>query len=288
MVGTDLQNMMLQKLPNLPNKARRVTAYLLSNMRQAAFKSIGEVADELQVSKAQLVRVARVLGFDGYSELKSNLQQTILEQVNPAALLVKAADMKDELPEKIFQVEHANIDDTWKQVEMPKVAEFCRLAKDTRMSAFVGWGISSLVMELAYMRFCVMGLPAVLMKRGSLSIMEQMRAISPDSMILVCEMPSYAIDVTEAVAEGYGRGARVVTITDSPAAPVCRCASLSFFVSATSPTFGSSIMGAVFLVHLLTSSLVVHMGETAREAMEKEATYLHDERFFHPIFGLKY
>jgi hypothetical protein len=44
----------------------------------------------------------------------------------------------------------------------------------------------------------------------------------------------------------------------------------------------------MFLVHLLTSSLVVHMGESAREALEKQALYLHDERFFHPIFGLKY
>jgi DNA-binding MurR/RpiR family transcriptional regulator len=288
MEGADLQNMMLQKLPNLPNKTRRVTAYLLSNMRQAAFKSIGEVADELQVSKAQLVRVARVLGFDGYSELKACLQKTILEQVNPAALLVKAADMKEELPEKILQVEHANIDDTWTQTDIAKTAEFCRLVENSRINAFVGWGISSLVMELAYMRFCVMGLPAVLMKRGSLSIVEQMRNIAKDSLILVCEMPSYAVDVTEAVAGGYERGAKVVTITDSPAAPVCRYASLSFFVSATSPTFGSSIIGPLFLVHLLTSSLVVHMGESAREALEKEALYLHDERFFHPIFGLKY
>jgi DNA-binding MurR/RpiR family transcriptional regulator len=280
--------MMLQKLPNLPNKARRVTAYLLSNMRQAAFKSIGEVADELQVSKAQLVRVARVLGFDGYSELKACLQKTILEQVNPAALLLKATDMKDELPEKILQVEHANIDDTWTQTEMPKVAELCRLVEDARVNAFVGWGISSLVMELAYMRFCVMGLPAVLMKRGSLSIVEQMRNISKDSIIFVCEMPSYAIDVTEAVAEGHERGAKIITITDSPAAPVCRYASLSFFVSATSPTFGSSIIGPVFLVHMLTSALVIHLGDSARDALEKEAKYLHDERFFHPIFGLKY
>jgi DNA-binding MurR/RpiR family transcriptional regulator len=288
MGSADLQNIMLEKLPDLPNKARRVTAYLLSNMRQAAFKSIGEVADELQVSKAQLVRVARVLGFDGYSELKASLQKTILEQVNPAALLLKAADMKDELPEKILQVEHANIDDTWTQTDMSKVADFCSMVDASRMNAFVGLGISSLVMELAYMRFCVMGLPAVLMKRGSLSIVEQTRNVPRDSLIFVCEMPSYAVDVTEAVAEGHARGARVITITDSPAAPVCRYASLSFFVSATSPTFGSSIIGPVFMINLLTSSLVIHMGETAREALEKEATYLHDERFFHPIFGLKY
>ncbi|MDR1580071.1 MAG: MurR/RpiR family transcriptional regulator [Synergistaceae bacterium] len=288
MEGTDLQNIMLRKLPGLPNKARRVTAYLLSNMRQAAFKSIGEVADELQVSKAQLVRVARVLGFDGYSELKACLQKTILEQVNPAALLVKAVDMKDELPGKILRVEHANVEDTWTQTDMTKVEEFCRIVENSRLNAFVGWGISAIVMELAYMRFCVMGLPSVFMKRGSLSIAEQIRGVSEDSLIMVCEMPSYAVDVTEAIAEGHARGAKIVTITDSPAAPVCRYASLSFFVSAASPTFGSSIIGPVFLVHLLTSSLVVHMGESAREALEKQALYLHDERFFHPIFGLKY
>jgi DNA-binding MurR/RpiR family transcriptional regulator len=126
------------------------------------------------------------------------------------------------------------------------------------------------------------------MKRGSLSIVEQMRCITKDSVIIACEMPSYAVDVTEAVSEGRDRGARIVTITDSPAAPICRFADLSFFVSATSPTFGSSIIGPIFMIHLLTSALVVHLGESAREALEKEASYLHDERFFHPIYGLKY
>lgn len=288
MDSTDLQSMMLQKIPDMPNKARRVTEYLLSNMREAAFKSIGEVADELRVSKAQLVRVARVLGFSGYSELKDCLQKTILEQVNPAAMLTKAVGMKEELPHKILQTEHANIEDTWMQFDPEKIDTFCRMVKDARSIECAGWGISSLVMELAYTRFCVMGLPTTLMKRGSLSLVEQARTIQPDSLLLVCEMPSYAIDVTEAVAEGHARGAKIVTITDSPAAPVCRYADLSFFVSATSPTFGSSIIGPVFLIHLLTSSLVVYLGDTAKEALEKQAAYLHDERFYHPIFGLKY
>jgi DNA-binding MurR/RpiR family transcriptional regulator len=280
--------MMLQKIPDMPNKAKRVTEYLLSNMREAAFKSIGEVADELSVSKAQLVRVARVLGFSGYSELKECLQRAILEQVNPAAMLTKAVGMKDELPHKILQTEHANIDDTWMQVDMAKIDEFCRMVDDARSTALIGWGISSLVMELAYTRFCVMGLPTTLIKRGSLSLLEQARALPSGSVLVVCEMPSYAIDVTEAVSDAKDHGAKIVTISDSPAAPICRFADLSFFISAASPTFGSSIIGPVFLIHLLTSLLVVHMGDSAREALEKQAAYLHDERFYHPIFGLKY
>jgi DNA-binding MurR/RpiR family transcriptional regulator len=280
--------MMLQKIPDMPNKAKRVTEYLLSNMREAAFKSIGEVADELKVSKAQLVRVSRVLGFSGYSELKDCLQKVILEQINPAAMLTKAVGMKNELPQKIRQTEHVNIDDTWMQVDMSKVEEFCRISGEARCTALMGWGISSLVMELAYTRFCVMGLPTTLIKRGSLSLIEQARALPGGSVLVVCEMPSYAIDVTEAVADAKEHGARVVTISDSPAAPICRYSDLSFFISAASPTFGSSIIGPVFLIHILTSSLVVHLGDSAREALEKQAAYLHDERFYHPIFGLKY
>jgi DNA-binding MurR/RpiR family transcriptional regulator len=281
--------MMMQRIPSLPNKAKRVTEYLLSNMREAAFKSIGEVADELKVSKAQLVRVARVLGFGGYSELKDCLQKAILEQINPAAMLTKAVGMKNELPEKIRQTEQVNIDDTWMQIDTAKVDEFCRMASEARCTAFLGWGISSLVMELAYSRFCVMGLPTTLIKRGSLSLVEQARALPVGSVLVVCEVPSYAIDVTEAVSDVKKNcAAKVITISDSAAAPICRFSDLSFFVSASSPTFGSSIIGPVFLVHILTSSLVVHLGDSAREALEKQAAYLHDERFYHPIFGLKY
>jgi DNA-binding MurR/RpiR family transcriptional regulator len=279
---------MLQKIPKMPNKAKRVTEYLLSNMREAAFRSIGDVADELRVSKAQLVRVSRLLGFSGYSELKDCLQRAILEQINPAAMLTKAVGMKNELPRKILQTEHVNIDDTWMQVDMANVEEFCRMAGEARFTAFLGWGISSLVMELAYARFCVMGLPATLIKRGSMSLVEQARALPGGSVLVVCEMPSYAVDVTEAVRDAKDRGAKVITISDSAAAPICRYSDLSFFVSAASPTFGSSIVGPIFLTHILTSSLVVHLGDAAREALEKQAAYLHDERFYHPIFGLKY
>lgn len=288
MDSAELQNMMLKRIPEMPNKARRVTEYLLANMREAAFRSIGEVASELSVSKAQLVRVARVLGFDGYAELKECLQHAILEQVNPAAMLSKAVGMKQELSQSILRTEHTNIEDTWMQISQEKIDSFCAMAMEARSTAFIGWGISSLVMELMYSRFCVMAMPASLIRRGSLSLVEQARAIREGALVVVCEVPSYAIDVTEAVGEARGNGAKVITITDSPAAPVCRYADLSLFISAASTTFGSSMIGAVFLAHILTSALVVSLGDKGREAIDKQAEYLHDERFYHPIFGLKY
>ena len=101
MDSVELQKRLQQNLEGMPKKARRVVDYLLSNMREAAFKSIGEVAEELHVSKAQLVRVSRMLGFEGYAQLKGALQEAILEQVNPAAMLARVTSNGQDLPQTI-------------------------------------------------------------------------------------------------------------------------------------------------------------------------------------------
>lgn len=49
MESSELQAMLREKMENMPTKARRVVEYLLSNTREAAFLSIGEVAEKLEV-----------------------------------------------------------------------------------------------------------------------------------------------------------------------------------------------------------------------------------------------
>ncbi|OPZ57483.1 MAG: HTH-type transcriptional regulator GlvR [Synergistetes bacterium ADurb.Bin520] len=288
MDAKQLQELMQGKIDDMPHKAHRVVAYLLSNMREASFRSIGEVADELRVSKAQLVRVARMLGFTGYAELKDALQSAILDQVNPAAMLVKSRDGEENLPHTILRMEHANLEDTWAQLDGDKSAQFCTMVQGAQTVYCVGWGISSLVAEHLFMRLRVMGVNGFLLKRGSLTLTEQVRAVRPEDLMVVCELPSYVVEVTESIRDCADRGVPVITLTDSPAAPTCRFASLHLFASAGSPTFGSSIVGPLFLVNVLTSLLALSLGDAAHQAMEAQATFLHDTRIFHPIFGLKY
>lgn len=119
-------------------------------------------------------------------------------------------------------------------------------------------------------------------------MMEQVRGVKQGDMVIVCELPSYVVEVTEAVTKCASQKATIMTITDTAAAPVCSVATLQFYVSALSPTFGSSIIGPLFLAHLLTSILSVELGEAARSALEEQLEFLYDERIFHPVFGLRY
>lgn len=284
----ELESLLRDKIPTLPKKARKVAEYLLSNMREVAFYSIGEVAEKLNVSKAQLVRVARILGFQGYADLKTALQMAILEQIDPVTMLARAKERGEGLLPNILDTEHANIDNTWRMLDREKINEFVELVKKAKNIYCMGWGISSLVAETFYMRFRVMGLAGHLIKRGSLAILEQVRGIKEGDMVIVCELPSYVVEVTEAITKCAAQKATIVTITDTAAAPVCSVATLQFYASALSPTFGSSIIGPLFLAHILTSILSVELGEAAKHALEDQVQFLHDERIFHPVFGLRY
>ena len=52
MEANKLQELLRSNLDSMPSKARRVVEYLLTHMREAAFVSIGDVAEQLNVSKA--------------------------------------------------------------------------------------------------------------------------------------------------------------------------------------------------------------------------------------------
>ncbi len=290
MEANQLQELLRDSLKSMPSKARRVVEYLLTHMREAPFISIGEVADQLDVSKAQIVRVARLLGFNGYADLKRELKKAVLEQVNPAAMLERAMSEEGDLAERIRRMEHANLEDTWKSLRSEDVRSFCSSVKNAHGIYCAGWSISGMMAECLHSRLRELGLPAHQMYPGSgcLTLIEQARSIRDGDLVVAFDLPSYSVLLTEAVQSAHERGAKVITVTDSPAAPVCGSSDLSFYVSDNSPTFGSSLIGPLFLIHVLTSKLSVNMGDAALKALGEQSRILRDERLYYPVYSLRY
>jgi DNA-binding MurR/RpiR family transcriptional regulator len=286
MNALELQDFIRKRMDVFPTKTRRVAEYILTSSSKIAFLSISEVADNLSVSKAQLVRVARMLGFDGYSDLKGVLKQALLERVSPSSIVEDAH--KSDIPDNLRRLEQANIEETFKNLSPDAIVKFCEAAKRASAIYCMGWGISALVAEWFYTRFTELGLRAILVRRGSMSLLEQTRAMESDDMLIVCELPSYVIEVTEAVEKIRGKDSFVVALTDSPAAPICRNSHLSFHVGDVSPTFGSSLLGPMFAVHVLTSVLAFNLGEEGQAALAAQKEGLNDERVYYPAYGLRY
>jgi DNA-binding MurR/RpiR family transcriptional regulator len=286
MDAEELQEFIREKINTFPTKTRRVAEYFLTNSSEVAFYSISDVASRLNVSKAQLVRVARMLGFKAYSDLKNVLKHSLLEQISTSSM----ADgfQNGDVPQNLCRLEHANIDETLQNLSSDSIVRFCEAVKKASTIYCMGWGISALVAEWFYTRFTELGLKTALVRRGSLSLLEQTRAIENSDMLIVCELPSYVIEVTESVEKIYKKGAFVVTLTDSAAAPICSHSHLPLHVGDTSPIFGSSLIGPMFAVHVLTSVLAFNLGAKGKAALSAQKEGLNDQRIYFPAYGLRY
>ncbi|MBR2207816.1 MAG: MurR/RpiR family transcriptional regulator [Synergistaceae bacterium] len=284
-----LEDRIRGRLNNFPVKTRRVAEYILSNSSEIAFHSISETAEALSVSRAQLVRVSRMLGFEGYADLKNTLKKNLMTHVIPSAAKTGLENGSDIISE-LCRLEQANINETYKNfnLELNLLDKFCEAVRKSDAIYCMGWGISSMPAEWLYTRFTELGLKSVLMRRGSLSLTEQARGIKPNDMLIVCELPSYVIELTEAVKKISSKGTPVATITDSAAAPVCTYSKLNFYVSDQSPLFGSSLIGSMFAVHVLTSVLANKMGTEGKNALETQKENLNDKRVYYPSYGLRY
>ena len=284
-----LEDRIRGKLTLFPNKTRRVAEYILANSSEVAFHSISETASKLSVSRAQLVRVSRMLGFEGYADLKNTLKKNLMSQRLPSSVNTIIENSSD-LASELCRLEQSNINETYKNLVLNQdnIKNFCNAVKNAASIYCMGWGISSMPAEWLYTRFSELGLKSILMRRGSLSLIEQSRGIGKNDMLIVCELPSYVIEVTEAVKQISSEGAFVVAITDSPAAPVCGYSKMQFYVSDHSPMFGSSLIGSMFAVHVLTSMLAHDMGKAGREALEAQKQNLSDKRIYYPSYELRY
>ncbi len=69
---------------------------------------------------------------------------------------------------------------------------------------------------------------------------------------------------------------------------MCGHARINFYVSDQSPFFGSSLIGSMFAVHVLTSTLAQDMGSAGREALRLQKENLNDGRVYYPAYDLRY
>jgi DNA-binding MurR/RpiR family transcriptional regulator len=81
-----------ERFSNLTKSEKRIANYLNQNLDESAFLSAGEIADQLQLSEATMVRFARTLGFDSYPAMRVALQDNFRHRLTHSSRLRSRLD----------------------------------------------------------------------------------------------------------------------------------------------------------------------------------------------------
>lgn len=248
-------------LDELPTQVQRAARYVLDNPGEIAVTSMRGIADAAGVKPNTLVRMARVVGFEGYDDFRDPFRQYAAEGTlsfsDRARFLqtISQGGSHGSLLADMAGAALANVESLFAGVDADELKAAADLIDDARRANVLGVGTAKTLAEnFAYVASMAVDNVAAIPATG-LAIDDVARMDERDVLVAMTFRP-YRAEIVDAVRFATRRSVPVIAITDSHASPLLPLATHAFVVPNDSPLPFSSNVAATALLETLLAFVV--------------------------------
>jgi DNA-binding MurR/RpiR family transcriptional regulator len=259
----------------LTPKGEDVALLLTKNPRAAAFVPASQLAKEIGVNTATVVRFAQLLGFSGWKEFQLNFRHRYLASVLPSEMAAeRPGEVWDSPFEAAVQRDVENVQTALSTVDRQVLAEVVRALAAARKTVVLSAGSYAAVGHILVDKLNVMGYDACLETRGGIHTITSMSSLEPGDCLIGISFLRLLRHVVVGCQEAARRGITTVAITDSVFSPLARAATHTVMVPTESTSWFQSLTAATAVVNGLVCELHAFEGARADEAVKRvEALY---------------
>ncbi len=253
--------------PTLPPKLRNVAKVILDNPNLVATTSMRALASRAGVTPPTMIRLATAVGFENYESFKKVFQTSINEQNFEDRAnwlqLTSATDGIASIVHEIAETGLGNMKQFFQELDLDSVSE----AADIILAApnvyvVAAGGVHWIASYLHYVG--KMAVPQMRLPRTSGSgLIEGLIPVRKGDVILALAYHPYSRHGIEAAEFALSRGARLIYLTDSKAAPLASKAEVLILQKTESPQFFPSMVSVVAAIETLISVIVARSGDSA-------------------------
>jgi DNA-binding MurR/RpiR family transcriptional regulator len=178
----DFSQIISERFNQLTKSQKRIANYLRKHQEECTFLSAGDLADQLDLSEATMVRFARSLGFDSYPEMRKVLQATYRQRVTHSARLrSRLGDLREtgDVFERLVVSDIDYMTQALETVDRDELKRAVELIQTHKRIFIFGVGPSITLVDLMELRLCRFGWQVIPLKAGGREIL--------DSLLLMTE-----------------------------------------------------------------------------------------------------
>lgn len=260
-----LRDLIGRESERLTPRMRDAARYALDHPNDIALNPVATVAVAAKIAPAAFIRMAKALGFEGYSDLQRLFRAPLQHAVKPTFRErirhfggEQTLDNPDDPAEVLRSFSQANIvslehlqDDA---ASLP-LQEAIALIQNARIVHVLGLRRSYAV--AAYLAYALnrVGQPAVQITGLGGAIAEQASTAGPQDLLIAISFPPYAADTLQVCEQVRLRGAKRLAITDAFLSPVAKGADLVLEVNDAKLLGFRSLTSAMCLAQTLAMGL---------------------------------
>lgn len=255
-----------QKLELLPPSHKALGHFLLAHFQEAVFLTVSQLAKKAGTSEASVVRFARSLGYDGFPELREELQVLFREKLLPAERIERGGGIpprSTEIVDRVTEVAQANIRGTHKALDPRVLDGATRALVSARARYVIGLNASAGAATLLGHQLRKIQPNVHVLSEGAPALFDAILSVSKGDAVVAFSYPRYAKWTAEALRRAAKEGARTIAITDSRLSPIGQIAEFPLIAHINTITFGCSYVAPMLVIDaLLAAVFALNRGES--------------------------
>jgi len=271
--GSNLKNykqLILDNISQLTKNQKTIAQYLLDYPEEAAFSSIETIAKKLNVGKATIVRLSKMLGYKGFLDLKAELSTRLR---NDLSLSQKFKAILDKTPKDLDYIttfannEIDNIQLTLQQLDITAFNKAIQIFVSAPAIYTMGLGLSSFLAQIAAYFLNRVTMRAKPFTHGIISFQEQIISLNKGDAVLTFSLPPYSIQTIEAAESARINGVKIVTITDKLTAPIVQFSDVVITAKTNNIVFINTISAVLLIIYSLAAAIGINDRNTSLKAL---------------------
>ena len=283
----DLLNRINKQYSKMSKGQKLISAYIIEHYDKAVFLTAAKMGEIVGVSESTVVRFAMSLGYKGYPEFQTALEELVHNKLNSVHRMevTYGRISQSEILQNVLQSDADKLKSTLNKIDHSAF----ELAVDTILNAKNIYiiGIRSCAPLASFLSFylnLMFDNVRLLHTNSSSEIFEQMVRISEDDVIIGISFPRYSMRTLKALEFANNRNAKVVTITDSIHSPMNLYSSCNLIADSDMASIVDSLVAPLSVINALIVALCMRKQKevaktltTLEEIWDEYQVYENDE-----------
>ena len=264
----DLSNRINESYSKLSKGQKLLATYITDNYDKAVFLTAAKLGEVVGVSESTVVRFAMHLGYRGYPEFQSALEELVRNKLNSIQRMevTYGRISQSKILESVLKSDAEKINSTLEKIDQ---AAF-EMAVDTILNAKHIYiiGIRSCAPLASFMAFyftLMFENVRLIQTSSSSEIFEQMVRIGKEDVIIGISFPRYSMRTLKAMEFANNRSAKVITLTDSVHSPMNLYSSCNLIADSDMASIVDSLVAPLSVINALIVALCMKKTERCCE-----------------------
>jgi RpiR family transcriptional regulator, carbohydrate utilization regulator len=245
--------------PQLGKQRQRVVKYVNDNLKTAVFLTINQLASQVGVDAATVVRTAQDLGFKGYGEFIESARGHFLETLTPYEIAqreIQQSPGPEQAAHNSVRQEIENLQRLASDFNAKQIVSVARRIRKAKRILVVGLDLASTLSEHLSYTLQSIGLDTHAATSGGGRMRNHLTSIGKGDLVIAITFKRGLRETVGAAQTARDAGAYTVALTDSDLSPLVKICHEHILASINSHSFTGSYVAPLAVINALIVALV--------------------------------